>query len=99
MQLNLENEKAILAFGHVQAERDEEGRLIPLRGPTQPAKAVTTAWIRFDDGEVWMGNAWCSLQDQFCKERGRKLALARALQNSPDREWRKIVWEQYFLRV
>jgi hypothetical protein len=48
--------------------------------------------------DVIFGNAWCSVKDQFSKERGRKLALARALQHEPDRDWRREVWERYFHR-
>lgn len=75
-------------------------------GPTTSVKAVTTArLIRHYDPEknlkpegVIFGSAWCSHQDQFSKEKGRKVALARALSHEPDRTWRGEVWDQYFAR-
>lgn len=89
-----------LGFNHRKAKVDEDGKVIEhVCGPTKPCKAVTTAFLRFPDDEVWIGNAWCSLDDQFNKERGRKIALARALQHSPDRSWRRQVWDAYFARA
>ncbi len=67
-------------------------------GATMRAKAVTVCQLvrETEDGtpDVWFGTAWCSLKDQFCKERGRKIALARALQHEPDRDWRREVWKR-----
>lgn len=77
----------------------------PVYGPTCRVKAATTARLVTgftSDGEtkaVLFGSAWCSHSDQFCKERGRKLALARLLKLSPNRQWRREVWQKYFDRV
>jgi len=71
---------------------------VPLKGPTKPAKAVTSAFLSFGDEELWVGNAWCSMEDQFSKEKGRKIALARALAHTPDRVWRGEVWKEYLRR-
>jgi hypothetical protein len=100
VQIDLNGEKVFLGFRHKQAKVDEEGKLEHICGPTKPCRAVTTAVLSFDEGkEVWVGNAWCSLGDQFSKERGRKISLARALQHTPDREWRRLVWDAYFARA
>ena len=43
------------------------------------------------------GKADCHPKDQFCKNTGRKLALARALKMlTSDRKLRRIYWEKYF---
>ena len=67
------------------------------------AKAVTTCQLVRENADgtpdVWFGNAWCSYSDQFSKERGRKISLARALKHEPDREWRGEIWQRYFDRV
>ena len=38
----------------------------------------------------------CSLQDNFCKNRGRKLALAQLLVANFDRKVRWLFWGEYF---
>lgn len=43
------------------------------------------------------GLALCAPQDNFVKERGRKLSLARAIQDFP-REVRVKIWETYLNR-
>jgi len=43
------------------------------------------------------GAASCDKRDNFCKETGRKIALARAVETMPRSE-RQIVWEGYRAR-
>ncbi len=43
------------------------------------------------------GIAWCSMDDQFNYNEGRKLALERALENAGfDKPTRTLFWEAYF---
>lgn len=43
------------------------------------------------------GAAYCSVHDQFDKNKGRKLSLTRALQEfTKDKTIRKLFWDQYF---
>jgi len=43
-----------------------------------------------------VGFAWCSHLDEFVKAKGRKLALARAMQNlGLPREVRQAIWFRY----
>lgn len=45
---------------------------------------------------VSRGFAWCSPQDPYCKETGRKLSLTEALQKAfAYRETRRKFWEEY----
>ena len=49
------------------------------------------------DIRVSQGVAECHPNDQFCKATGRKVALAKALQNWTEDRWtRKLVWDKYF---
>ena len=48
---------------------------------------------------VGWGEAWCSVKDRFDKERGRKIALGRALKAGEfGKEEREKFWEAYFER-
>lgn len=51
-----------------------------------------------DVGPMWFGEAVCSLSDQFEKEKGRKVALARAIKPLP-REVRACIWAGYLYRA
>jgi len=45
---------------------------------------------------IGMGVATCSYKDHFCKDTGRRISLARALENANiPKEERKIIWEEY----
>lgn len=52
-----------------------------------------------EDNEVIdyaLGMAHCSINDQFNRAIGRKVALADALKEFDDVEFRRYVWEKYF---
>ena len=45
---------------------------------------------------VGEGLATCSVEDNFCREKGRKLAMLRAMKNAGiKKSERKLVWEFY----
>jgi len=100
-----------ICFTHVHPT----GRV--LTGPTQPCKAVTTCYIeeKPNHSSAWSvvnrleGWAWCSLQDVYSKDKGRKLSLQRALEycgvltdGIPTWNWRKafrtVAWTAYLGR-
>ena len=61
------------------------------------ARTVCRIWYRDDWGGGTPGEAWCSAEDQFNKETGRKIALTRALKNAGfDKPARSLFWEAYF---
>ena len=48
---------------------------------------------------TFFASAFCSENDQYCKETGRKISLTRALkQTNFDKGQRKEVWETYLNR-
>ena len=49
------------------------------------------------EGKLFIGDAFCSISDLFTKEKGRRIALERALETFP-RALRKEVWKQYDAR-
>jgi hypothetical protein len=74
---------------------------LPLR--LNPKKLVTVTDITLCDmlvdGKEYSGEACCVAGDQFRKESGRKVALARALQDAQlPRAIRTLVWDKYFHR-
>lgn len=79
--------------------RFEHGLIEKEYGETWQVRA-TSCQIILTQGtptEVGFGLAVCSPADTFCKAKGRKLALARALK-APDfsREDRRLIWQAYF---
>lgn len=65
-----------------------------------PVKGVTTCSVFMIDGSEpleYLGQAYCSVKDEYNKEKGRKISLTKAVENLP-KETRKIIWEGYFSR-
>jgi len=58
--------------------------------------------IEGTDSKQWLnlcyGTAKCGVDDNFCKETGRKIALTRALRYFEDKEIRTAIWDAYFHR-
>jgi hypothetical protein len=50
---------------------------------------------------IHYGGAMCMKMDNYCKETGRKISLARALKSAfpKDRDTRATVWEHYHARA
>jgi hypothetical protein len=57
----------------------------------------TSCLIRnYKDAIIGCGLTCCSISDNFCRETGRKLSLARAMKNaSLGKEERTEIWEAY----
>lgn len=47
----------------------------------------TRVWIKFGDGTTLEAAAWCSLEDNFCKATGRRLAGIRLLAGLRELPW------------
>lgn len=60
------------------------------------AQAYTIAKVQAG-GEEFIGEAYCSYDDIFCYETGRKIALTRAIKPLP-KSVRRGLWEAYFNR-
>ena len=58
----------------------------------------TSASVENQGEEVGFGMARCSAGDIFCRETGRKLAMARALKDL-DKPVRTAIWQAYFQRT
>ena len=56
---------------------------------------ITTVRISSDNQIIAEGRAFCNPSDQFNKAKGRKLALARAIESLPRAE-RGQIWAAYF---
>lgn len=76
---------------------NEEGTIMVKtdeRVTESPFKGMTECIIEKDKNEVAIGVACCSLSDRYVKSVGRKVALARAIEEF-DKDFRKAVWEAY----
>jgi hypothetical protein len=56
----------------------------------------TVCDILEEEKNISTGVSFCSHKDNFCRETGRKLSLARALKNTNlSKEERTVIWEIY----
>ena len=101
MKINIDGRNYSFKFYH-KNDGDTQGKQ-----PTQPVtklsrKALSapveraTTCIVFNEAgeEVTSGTANVHPKDNFCKEKGRQIALARAI-SSWDKAYRTKVWEEY----
>ena len=60
-----------------------------------PGTQATKAFLQDKAGKILLeGYALCSEMDQYCKDKGRKVALTRMLRDVP-RETRRQIWLAY----
>lgn len=72
----------------------------------EPTQIRDKVWVDADtlcilevDGTTHYEWAYCSVKDNFNKERGRKTSLAKALKISGlDKDTKTAIWERYFYR-
>ena len=64
--------------------------------PKDPEPRRTTLCAVKKDGKVYLGTACCSEKDQFTKERGRNIAMARAMAGGyvQARVWNKLKYRR-----
>ena len=66
--------------------------------PVKQRRISTRCILTLTDGVTeQIGVTLCSKKDNFCRETGRKISLARAVDNL-DRDFRKEIWGAYFNR-
>lgn len=63
--------------------------------PASNNQPQTTCYIKDDDEVVATGIATLSVKDNFCRNTGRKISLARAMERYPT-SVRKVFWDAYF---
>ena len=97
IQLNEKETEIRLNFQHKQFNHNEKMDKALSKHPT--LKGITECYLlKEDNAIIGMGNASCTINDCFCKETGRKIALARAVSTLPKPE-RKKVWKAYLNRA
>jgi len=81
-------------FYHV---RFNKPTLVPeIAGTAHSIQAITSCVMLKDDKE-YMGMAFCSAEDNFSKNIGRKIALSRALKEAGfARKIKEQFWNEYF---
>lgn len=67
---------------------------VKLNGKTE-LRPFTRCVVWVDEWPKLYGLSICHPVDQFCKNTGRKLALADAIKDLP-REKRRVFWQEYF---
>lgn len=103
MRVQLSGKEYLIDWMHAQYPRPESlllenGKEMQVRGNTtciiQPAEGMTPPEVT--PSAMVVGIAWCAAADVFEKEKGRKVSLARALEESGmPREDRTIIWREY----
>jgi hypothetical protein len=104
MTFEIDGQKYRLRFQHVNphphsgaVELDDQG--VPRRGMT---RALLEVYAPVGSEPRWdihvEGVAWCSLGDNFNKEKGRTVAMRRLLRRCAFRGFRRAVGEAYFGR-
>lgn len=78
-------------------EFDKNGQKIVRRSATVVAVVDEKTDVPMREREILsLGEAFCSLKDNFSRAKGRKLALARCIANLGwDEETRKAFWKEY----
>lgn len=95
MNLEIDGQKWRVSFNH-RLFLDSAGKPQPQKNPMTNRKLARgyTQAIVYGPQFVGEGLSFCSMDDQFNKQRGRKEALARALFRL-DKATRRAVWDAY----
>lgn len=102
LKLEIQGKKFALTFKHLQYKQLQTN----LTPSGRPVKGLTSAtiWMVGEDNRVDFnrppvayGAAFCSKDDKYVKEIGRRIALKKALSRC-NREQRKDVFKQYDAR-
>ena len=97
IQIDNKETEIRLNFQHKQFDHNEK---LDRKPPENSRlKGITECYLLKEDNSIiGVGNASCTINDCFCKETGRKIALARAVSTLPKPE-RKKVWKAYLNRA
>ena len=94
MIINIDGRNYSFKFYHKNDQQPSTSKLSKKIEQT-PLERATTCIIFNEEGvEVSSGVANVHPQDNFCKEKGRKIALSRAI-TSWDKSYREQVWNEY----
>ena len=101
MKINIDGRDYSFKFYH-KNDRDTQGKQpippvtkLSAKVPIAPVERATTCIIFNEEGiEVSSGTANVHPKDNFCKEKGRKISLARAIKTW-DKEYRSQIWDEY----
>ena len=95
MKINIDGRDYSFKFYH-KNDQSVSGSKLSKKIEETPIKRATTCCIVFNEfGEqVTCGVANVHPSDNFCKEKGRKISLARAIK-AWDKEYRSQVWDEY----
>lgn len=94
MKITLDGRVYSFKFYH-KNDQPTSGSKLSLKVEPAPLERATTCIIFNEDGvEVNSGTANVHPKDNFNKEKGRQIALGRAISNM-DKEYRTQIWEEY----
>ena len=94
MKINIDGRDYSFKFYH-KNDTDTSSKLSSNKVPNTPLERATTCIIYNEEGvEVNSGTANVHPSDNFCKEKGRQIALKRAISNM-DKSYRTQIWEEY----
>lgn len=101
MKINIDGRDYSFKFYH-KNDGDTQGKQptppitkLSKKVPIALVERATTCIIFNEEGiEVSSGTANVHPKDNFCKEKGRKISLARAIKTW-DKEYRTQVWDEY----
>ena len=95
MKINIDGREYSFKFQHNTGEVARKPKLGLKLSQTTTQERGTVCRIFNEAGEqVTYGVANVHPHDNYCKEKGRKIALARAMKTW-DKEYRSQVWEEY----
>ena len=95
MKINLDGRDYSIKFYHENPPQKDSSTKLSKKEKFVALERATTCIIFNEDGvEVTKGTANVHPTDNFCKEKGRKIALARAISDW-DKPYRTQVWDEY----
>ena len=94
MKINIDGRDYSFKFYHKNDQPASNGKLSKKVEDTPIERATTCIIFNEQGDEVASGTANVHPHDNFCKEKGRKISLARAIKTW-DKEYRSQVWDEY----
>lgn len=99
MIINSRRRQLRVVYRHIKHARSTvielpSGKLKPISYTTL---ALIQGWYRDKWRTYIEGAAYCSTLDQFSRPKGRKISLADAMQEIPDRNRRAKFWKAFFI--
>jgi hypothetical protein len=96
-KFEMDGQEYEIRFKHEIHDRKTEWHWVDAFMGTAKTYARTTCWIKLGDTVVAQGVADCSIEDNFSREKGRKIALERAMKAARwDKSLRTVVWGKVY---